>query len=116
MNDPANETSLRARDHGLSLHSPEDALEVIYGALDGCLFEPTDLAEDFFDLKTGLAGDVFQKFVNYGFRAAFVVPEDHPYGPRTDELIRDHRNHPNVRFFAREAEAERWLQGSRGSG
>ena len=30
------------------------------------------LADDFFRLRTGLAGEVLQKFVNYGFKLAII--------------------------------------------
>ncbi|XID95557.1 DUF4180 domain-containing protein [Paenibacillaceae bacterium WGS1546] len=30
------------------------------------------IVESFFDLKTRLAGDILQKFINYGVKAAFV--------------------------------------------
>lgn len=32
--------------------------------------EKTALADDFFDLKTGIAGDILQKFINYHITAA----------------------------------------------
>ncbi len=31
-----------------------------------------DIVEGFFDLKTGIAGELLQKFVNYGYRVAIV--------------------------------------------
>jgi hypothetical protein len=36
------------------------------------LLSDEQLSEDFFDLSTRLAGDVIQKFVNYGLRLAIV--------------------------------------------
>ena len=98
-----------ARDHGLVLESEADALDVISSGLRACIFLPDDLASDFFELSNGIAGSVFQKFVNYGYPVAFVVPEAHEYGARVTELIRDHRTHPCVRFFHSIDDATAWV-------
>ena len=42
------------------------------GAHFGMNCQTRDLAPAFFDLKTGLAGDVLQKFSNYRMRLAIV--------------------------------------------
>jgi hypothetical protein len=69
----------------------------------------TDLAPAFFDLKTGVAGEVFQKFVNYRIPLAIVVPSPGMHGDRFEELAREHKNHPAVRFFTNEDDARAWL-------
>lgn len=102
--------SLFAKDHNLFLKQPADALNAIGSGVSGCIFTEEDIADDFFDLKNGLAGEVFQKFVNYNFLAAFIVPETHNYGERVTELIRDHKRHSVVRFFTHSDEAVKWLQ------
>ncbi len=102
-------TSLLARDHGLSLHSENDALDILSSGMSGCVFFPEDLHPEFFDLSNQLAGNTFQKFINYGFRIAIVLPVEHGFGDRIDELIHDHRSHPCVRFFTSEREALEWL-------
>ena len=108
--------SLLARDHGLAIHEAGDALSVISSGLPACIFTPSDLHPDFFDLRTGLAGEAFQKFVNYRFQVAFVVPGDHDFGERVTELMRDHATHPCIRFFATEEAASDWLSSSSGPG
>lgn len=105
-----NGTSLMAKDHHLYLGSAADALDAIGSGLPGCIFTESDLSPDFFDLRNGIAGEVFQKFVNYGFRVAFIVPHRHPYSERITELIRDHRNHASIRFFETTEAAEKWLK------
>lgn len=102
-------TSLLARDHGLSLHSENDALDILSSGMSGCVFFPEDLHPEYFDLSNQLAGNTFQKFINYGFRIAIVLPVEHGFGDRIDELIHDHRSHPCVRFFNSEREALEWL-------
>lgn len=99
-----------ANDHGLYLDSVSDALAVVGSGLAGCIFTEADVRHDFFDLRNGIAGEVFQKFVNYNLKVAFIVPSDHDYGPRVAELIRDHKMHASVRFFESIEEANSWLR------
>ena len=105
----ATQKSLMASDHGFYLQSASDALDVIGSGQAGCIFTETDCVAGFFDLRNGIAGEVFQKFVNYNFQAAFIVPPHHHYGDRVSEMIKDHRSHANVRFFHSAKEAEQWL-------
>ena len=106
------EGSLLAVDVGLRLFSEADALDAIGSGLRGCVFCESDLHPEFFRLANGIAGAAMQKFVNYGFKAAFVVPDDHEHGERVTELMRDHRGHPCIRFFADTATASQWLKDS----
>ena len=94
------------------LTSTEDAMEIIHSSSGCCLFHLKDLRADFFDLQNKLAGEVFQKFVNYKCKAAIIVPADHGLGERVTELIRDHKHHAFVRFFDSEACARQWLSAS----
>ncbi len=61
---------------GQGLHMEADALALIAKALeqraDWLVVPVKDIAHDFFRLKTGLAGAVCQKFVNYGVRLAIM--------------------------------------------
>ncbi|GAB1261995.1 DUF4180 domain-containing protein [Aurantivibrio plasticivorans] len=102
--------TLLARDHAIVLNSASDALAVIGSGLTGCIFTESDLHKEFFDLSNGVAGEVFQKFVNYGFKAAFIVPQEHDYGARITELMHDHQRHSTIRFFDSVAAAESWLE------
>jgi len=68
-----------------------------------------DFGPDFYDLKTGLAGELFQKVVNYRGRLAIVIRNPRAYGDRFGELAYEHRRHPHVRFFAERAPALQWL-------
>ena len=104
-----NGASLLASDHNLRLNDTNDALDTMALGLSGCIFEESDLHPQFFDFQNGVAGEIMQKFVNYGFRVAFVVPTGHTHGPRLDELMIDHRNHPVIRFFPDVATAGAWF-------
>jgi len=93
------------------IHSASDisaalALSVERG---GLVLDEKDLARDFFDLKTGLAGEVLQKFTNYRTKLAVIVSNPANYGARFSELAYEHRTHPTVRFFSAEQPARQWL-------
>ena len=75
----------------------------------GLVLDEKDLSADFFDLKTGLAGQVLQKFVNYRTKLAVIVRDPAGYGARFSELAYEHRTHPTVRFFTAEQSARQWL-------
>lgn len=84
-------------------------VDLLEHAGDGALFLRADeIAPAFFDLKSGLAGDILQRAVNYRLRVAILL-DARPLSDRFVELVREHRTHPAVRFFKDEADALRWL-------
>jgi Domain of unknown function (DUF4180) len=100
-----------AADSGIvikSLESIPDAIGKCYGA-DGLLLTEKELSAEFFNLRTGVAGELFQKATNYHLRLAIVLRDPSAYGERFSELIYEHKNHPIIRFFHAEAEARTWL-------
>jgi hypothetical protein len=76
----------------------------------GLIVTEADLCPEFFDLRTGLAGELLQKFVNYRARLAIILSDSGVYGERFSELVYEHRQHPVVRFFGSESDARKWLQ------
>ena len=101
-----------AADLGLRLRTAADIPDLIgaaYGA-DSVLLHADDLAPEFFDLRSGLLGELFQKVTNYRLPLALVIPDTDAYGPRFSELALEHRQHPLVRFFRTEAQARAWLE------
>ncbi len=101
---------LFAAHHNIRIECEADALQALGVPGPGLIFQLSDLAPQFFDLASGLAGAVFQKFMNYNVRAAFVLPVDHQFGPRVSELAREHAQHPNLRIVTTDAEAVAWLE------
>jgi hypothetical protein len=100
-----------ASDESVSIQSVRDisdAISVCFGAT-GLILSEKDLAPEFFELRTGLAGELFQKFVNYQIRLAIVLPDTEAYGERFSELAYEHLSHPMIRFVRSEAEAKAWL-------
>jgi len=58
------------------INSPQDMLDIMadigYGGCNNIIIHKQVLHQDFFDLKTGLAGEILQKFSNYRMRLAIV--------------------------------------------
>jgi hypothetical protein len=75
----------------------------------GLILDEQELSKDFFDLRTGFAGEVLQKFVNYRARLAIVVADTSAYGSRFSELVYEHRTNRSVRFFTSVQLARQWL-------
>ena len=85
-----------------------DAIGAVYDA-DALILTADDVGAGFFDLRTGLAGELFQKATQYGVRLALVLPDPAAHGPRWVDLAFEHRRHAAVRIVASRADAEAWL-------
>jgi Domain of unknown function (DUF4180) len=96
------------------VRSVADISDALRGSLapGGLLLAEEDLGPQFYDLKTGLAGELFQKVVNYRGRLAIVIRDARAHGDRFGELAYEHRRHPAVRFFEDRTQALQWLQGA----
>jgi hypothetical protein len=54
------------------IRKPADILELVGVGVGRAILLDSQLHEDFFDLSTGVAGEVVQKCVNYGIRVAVI--------------------------------------------
>lgn len=75
------------------------------------LLHAANLTDDFYNLRTGLAGTVLQKFVNYRIRAAAVLTPELATQGRFGEMVREANRGRQFRVFYDRAEAEAWLTG-----
>ena len=75
------------------------------------LFE-SNFHPDLFDLKTGLAGAVFQKFAVYRAKAAVVLDSGIEKNKRFEEYMYECNQGNQVRFFNDQKAAVKWLVGS----
>jgi hypothetical protein len=73
------------------------------------MLDEEHLHPDFFDLKTGLAGAIFQKFSNYHVKAAIVADLDGIKSKRFQELINECNKGNQINFFRDISKAEEWL-------
>jgi len=67
---------LVASEAAIAIRSMTDIPNAVGATLGtaGLILE-SDLSPEFFDLKTGLAGELFQKFTNYQLRLILIVPK-----------------------------------------
>jgi Domain of unknown function (DUF4180) len=106
---------LIALEVGISIGSMTDisnAVASTFGA-GGLILAEDDVCSEFFDLKTGLAGELFQKFENYELCLAIIVPSPERYGERFSELAREHKSHNRIRIVRCKDEALAWLRRGR---
>jgi len=75
--------------------------------------DKTVLTEDFFRLSTGLAGEIVQKFVNYGYRVAIIGDFSAYTSKPLHDYIYECNNSKHLNFVADENEAVRRLSGKR---
>lgn len=103
-----------ASDERIFIRSFSDISDAVGACIggDGLILTENDLAPEFFDLHTGLAGALFQKFTNYRLRVAIVLPEPRIYGERFSELANEHRSHDMIRIVSTLDEANFWLRSS----
>lgn len=73
------------------------------------LLHPEILSEDFFRLRTGLAGEMLQKFVNYQIRAALLLPDEQLVKGKFKELLAESNRGSSFAAFTSLDEAEAWL-------
>ena len=103
-----------AADRKLRVDSMPDIqllLEAAFSAdADGVLLLEGDLDGAFFDLRSGIAGELFQKCTNYRLRLALVIPDPAAHGERFTELAREHARHKLIRFFPLKSDALEWLE------
>ncbi len=83
--------------------SPGDILDIMGDAgYNGCsklIVHSRDLSSDFFDLRTGLAGEVLQKFSNYRMRLAIVGDFSHLTSRSWRDIIRESNRGRTVSFL-----------------
>ena len=77
--------------------------------ISNILIHEANLSPEFFDLKTTLAGALFQKFANYHLRGAGLISFKKIKSERFKELIYEHNKGNLFRFFEDRAAAEKWL-------
>ena len=93
------------------IHSLTDIFDALTKGMEdnGLVLSEKDLSSSFYDLRSGLLGELFQKFVNYRIPLALVVNDPNVYGDRFNELAYEHKNHPIVRIFPDYDSASAWL-------
>jgi hypothetical protein len=76
---------------------------------DGLLLDHGALPASFFDLSSGVAGELLQKLANYGIRMAAVIPDPALHSASFQAFAREANRSAMVRFLPGREEAEAWL-------
>lgn len=99
---------------GELMHKADDAslvLEACFSAgIRAALLYAPNMTAGFFDLSSGEAGAILQKFRTYGLRVALVCPpENVRFSSRFAELMAEENRLPHFRFFESVEAAREWL-------
>jgi len=93
---------------------PADPLAAIIRCIEkgtrALLFDDGALPARFFDLSSGLCGEVVQKLMNYGVRMAAVVPDLAVHSARFQDFAREANRGRSFRFLPSREEALAWLE------
>jgi PadR family transcriptional regulator, regulatory protein AphA len=91
----------------------QDALDIVAACWENnayhLMLHDEVICDDFFNLRTGLAGNVMQKFVNYNIKAAVVITSEHRIKGKFKEMISEANKGNVFRSFKNVGEAENWL-------
>ncbi|MFD0717208.1 DUF4180 domain-containing protein [Paenibacillus sp. GCM10027626] len=97
------------------LRTEEDARELIAACMEHqtsyLLLHAGVLSDEFLNLRTGLAGLVLQKLINYRVKTAVVMDQQLALSKRFQELLSESNKGNDFRVFADKADAEKWLLG-----
>lgn len=97
----------------IKLSSEEDVLDIVGTCFgDNCshvILHGEVLSEDFFNLKTKVAGMMLQKFINYHIKVAVILPNDEKIKGRFGEMVSETNKGKDFRVFKNVEEAEKWL-------
>lgn len=89
--------------------SGRDAIDLVgnasYQGYEAVLLRADQLAPEFFDLSTGLAGEVLQKFSNYGMRLGIVGELANVGSESLRAFIRESNRNGQIVFAPSNAEA-----------
>lgn len=95
------------------LRNEQDMLDLISACYEydtnKILIAEENLPSEFFDLKSNLAGMIFQKFANYHLRGAGIISLAEIKSERFKELVMESNKGTLFRFFEDRETAEKWL-------
>jgi hypothetical protein len=86
------------------------ATSAIESGADGLLVDRAALPAEFFDLSSGVAGELLHRLSVYGIRMAGVVPDPSSHSGPFQDFLRESNRGKQFRFFPTREEAIRWLE------
>ncbi|WP_461612064.1 DUF4180 domain-containing protein [Clostridium sp. Marseille-QA1073] len=98
---------------GKKIFSEQDVLDIIGSCMEHrcnyLMLHGEVFSEDFFNLRTGLAGTMLQKLINYNIRAAAIISNEEKIKGRFGEMVFEANKGNDFRVFKDVIEAENWL-------
>lgn len=95
------------------INSIEDGLDLLgnlyYQGFDKIIINKEHLTPNFFDLKNGMAGELFQKFSNYRVRLAIVGDFSQASSKSLNAFINESNKGNHINFVSSTADAIRML-------
>lgn len=100
-----------------SLCSADDVLDLAISAryetgADRLVLEKSAFCDDFFVLRTGIAGEALQKLINYHFKLAIIGDFSQVASKALRDFIRESNRGKNVCFVASYDDAIAWFSRS----
>ncbi|ROR23924.1 uncharacterized protein DUF4180 [Mobilisporobacter senegalensis] len=96
-----------------SIHNEQSALDLIGACFENetnlILIHMDALSDDFFKLRTGLAGSILQKFVNYNIKIAVVITDTDKVKGKFKDLLVESNNGNDFRVFNSKNKALNWI-------
>ncbi|WP_439554989.1 DUF4180 domain-containing protein [Dyadobacter sp.] len=93
----------------LIIETAEDGLDLLgnlyYQGFDSIIIHEENLTPSFFDLKTGIAGEILQKFSNYRMRLAIVGDFQNYPGKSIRDFISESNRSGKINFLESVEEA-----------
>lgn len=98
------------------LDSEQKALDLVAACGENgttrLMLHAESLTDDFYDLRSGLAGSMLLKFTNYHLQVAAVIPPEKIGSGRFYEMALETNRSREFRIFPTRPEAEDWLAGA----
>lgn len=109
LNRKDNSTVALISSEGIVINNVNDALDLManvrYQECDKMILRKEQITDDFFELKTGLAGEILQKYTNYQMRVA-IVGEFNGYNSKSlNDFIYECNQGNKILFKSTEDEA-----------
>lgn len=114
---PQSPVAIATVSHGhVILHDAQDALELLMHCCyhldtNRLLLSAHHLVPEFFDLSSGIAGEILQKFSNYDGYLAIVGDFSHPTSNSLRDFIRESNRRGRISFVADQETGIRVLGG-----
>ena len=103
--------SFELQDPGTGSFDPAGVVaSCIESGAHALLIDRAALPDAFFDLSSGVAGELLHRLSVYGIRLAAVVPDPAAHSQPFQDFLREANRGKQFRFFTRREDAVHWLE------